>query len=1269
MVTSSGARPSARPAPRRHGWACAAVAALAAAVLAILPVGAEAVDYDFASVYSAPTTLADLGATVPSVSSTGIVTFGALVFDPVANRNAHVVFRSDGAQLVSVLNLTDALGAGTPSSVVGNDAGAVAVNYTLENEAVIVRIALDGSFVVLARADQLGSTPYRAFPSTVALNTAGQVAVLATNHDATTSILRVDDTGVVEIARSSATLTDLGRPTLDDAGVVAFTARGPGATTVRAYTGSGGPLTVEGTAGGCAGPSSGTAVIDDMGLVLADCAGLPLFVARGGLVSVVVSGAEDPIFGRLASGYSHRGQPVFVTGPVAAPTEIGLFTGTDPVAHKVVRTGDVVFGLPADDVRIGHRAVNAAGQIALLLQVGGGAPVSHVVLATPRRMPQSIDFPAPPAAAFGDPPFPVTATASSGLAVTVTGAGACSVTGSTVTVLGAGLCTLTASQAGDATYWPAADVIQTVTIARAAQSIAFGPLPNATLGDPPFTLAATASSGLPVTFSTAGACAVSGNLVTLAAAGGCTIIAAQAGNADYEPAPTVAQAITVGRGSQTITFAPLADQTYGNPPLVVSATASSGLPVTFSTTGACTVTGTLVTFTGACTVVASQAGNVDYEPAPDVARAFALAPAVQTISLAPLPDRRFGDLPFAVTASASSGLPVSFAATGTCAFAGDTVTLTGRGSCSVTASQPGDGNYLAAPDVTRTFVIARATQTISFSPLSGHRLGDPPFEVVATASSALPVAFAAAGACSVTGTTVSVTAAGRCTVTASQAGSTDYEPASAVARDFAVSGVILEARFDGGADGFEYVDNPFRGTVHAGYASGAWIPSGGFRGGALRVSLGGLDGNTVFGMSGGWRTTFDLPAPTRLLLYVRANLTQSAYYETDEKSELLVSVDGVLRGAGGDHLAQLVGDGNTGGAITTGWRLFWLNLGTLAAGRHTLVIGGFNSKKTEVGESSTVLIDDVLLTETGAGAQAAVANLSLDRFKENIRVLAEFGDRTQGSPSNIAAGLWLESQLRAAGYTIERHRYTYNGQPRDNIYATKVGTLFPDQMYIVSAHFDGRGGGGAANDDASGCSLVLEAARALAGVPTAVSVRFVFWNNEETGLNGSTAYVNQRLSLQGLETPPGSGTYPEPRWLGIVQHDQILFDHGLPPQPEQIPTADIDVEYQASSTEAARSLQLAQALRGGNQTYSADYPAQIGANMNYTDSVPFRNHTAAVSVRDNQRVAEIGNGSNPHWHQPTDVYTAFSEADFLLGFNAVQMTLGTIAELAGATTP
>jgi len=300
--------------------------------------------------------------------------------------------------------------------------------------------------------------------------------------------------------------------------------------------------------------------------------------------------------------------------------------------------------------------------------------------------------------------------------------------------------------------------------------------------------------------------------------------------------------------------------------------------------------------------------------------------------------------------------------------------------------------------------------------------------------------------------------------------------------------------------------------------------------------------------------------------------------------------------------------------------------------------------------------------------QTIVDSLDIEQFKSNIQTLASFGDRTQGSPSYVLAADWVAEQLEAVGYTVEEDFYIFLGGARSSLYATKIGTDFPDRMYIVSAHLDGRGNGGAADDDGSGSALVLEVARALAqpGVETATSVRFIFWNNEETGLNGSTAYVNERQDLQGIEDPPGSGRYPEPTWLGIIQHDMILFDHGFPVQNQQVSDADIDVEYQATSTFAQQSRTLAQALQNSNTTYSTDYPADIGDNMRNTDSVPFRNFTAAVSVRENTR-DDIGRGANPHWHQPSDVYATYSEADFRLGFNAVQMTLGAVTELAGAS--
>jgi hypothetical protein len=119
---------------------------------------------------------------------------------------------------------------------------------------------------------------------------------------------------------------------------------------------------------------------------------------------------------------------------------------------------------------------------------------------------------------------------------------------------------------------------------------------------------------------------------------------------------------------------------------------------------------------------------------------------------------------------------------------------------------------------------------------------------------------------------------------------------------------------------------------------------------------------------------------------------------------------------------------------------------------------------------------------------------------------------------------------------------------RQEVYCTKIGTTRPDEMYIVGGHMDGIGWGEAVNDDASGSAIVMELARIFSSpdVQTERSIRFVLWNNEESGLNGARAYVEQRAPLQGKESPAGSGKYPEPKWLGMIQHDDMMmFDHGM----------------------------------------------------------------------------------------------------------------------------
>ncbi|MEO6221683.1 MAG: M28 family peptidase [Vicinamibacterales bacterium] len=244
---------------------------------------------------------------------------------------------------------------------------------------------------------------------------------------------------------------------------------------------------------------------------------------------------------------------------------------------------------------------------------------------------------------------------------------------------------------------------------------------------------------------------------------------------------------------------------------------------------------------------------------------------------------------------------------------------------------------------------------------------------------------------------------------------------------------------------------------------------------------------------------------------------------------------------------------------------------------------------------------------------------------------------------------------------------------RQEVFCTKVGTTRPQEMYIIGAHMDGLGKGEAVNDDGSGTALVMELARIfhMPGVTTDVSIRFALWNNEESGLNGARAYAEQREKLQGIESPAGSGKYPEPRWLGMIQHDMMMWDHGMPRadgtlNPEQRPEADVNIEFQSTSKFADQSMKLAFMLKAAADAYTTHYPAMVGPHMTNTDSGPFQDLVAAISLRENERGMQTGAGWNPHWHQPTDLFATFSDKDFLLGLNAAQVTLGGVARLAGA---
>ncbi|WP_439642204.1 M28 family metallopeptidase [Gemmatimonas sp.] len=293
------------------------------------------------------------------------------------------------------------------------------------------------------------------------------------------------------------------------------------------------------------------------------------------------------------------------------------------------------------------------------------------------------------------------------------------------------------------------------------------------------------------------------------------------------------------------------------------------------------------------------------------------------------------------------------------------------------------------------------------------------------------------------------------------------------------------------------------------------------------------------------------------------------------------------------------------------------------------------------------------------------------------------GPRPQGPPVSAGGGRARGVRTRT-GVNSDSLRQpdarlrALNAEPsmpgeRQEVYCTKIGTMHPEEMYIIGGHMDGIGWGEAANDDASGSAIVMELARIFSdpSVQTERSIRFMLWNNEESGLNGARAYVEQRAKLQGIEEPKGSGKYPEPKWLGMIQHDMMMFDHGMPNadgtmRKEQRPEADVNIEFQSNSKMSKQSADLAWYFHSANAKYATDYPAQVGPHMTNTDSGPFQDLVAAISLRENERGTQVGSGWDPHWHQPTDLFATFTDADFRLGLNAAQTTLGGVAKLVNA---
>ncbi len=262
----------------------------------------------------------------------------------------------------------------------------------------------------------------------------------------------------------------------------------------------------------------------------------------------------------------------------------------------------------------------------------------------------------------------------------------------------------------------------------------------------------------------------------------------------FAPAATQAFSLTIALANQTISFATLGSQVFGTPPFLVNAAATSGLPVTFSslTPSVCATTSNTVAVisAGTCMISASQTGNAVYAAAQNVSQSFTIAATSQTIvQFNQILPQSFSSLPLLpprqLYAAASSGLVVSFTTLtpSVCIMDGDWLVSLTTGTCTVRASQAGDANYAAAPNVDQTFPIGSAAQTLTFWRPADRWKFMEPMQLSAYVSSGLPITFTSLTPtfCFVNGSTVTFAGptsigdfGGTCTIQASVPAGADF---------------------------------------------------------------------------------------------------------------------------------------------------------------------------------------------------------------------------------------------------------------------------------------------------------------------------------------------------------------------------------------------------------------------------------------------------------------------------------------------------------------
>ena len=394
---------------------------------------------------------------------------------------------------------------------------------------------------------------------------------------------------------------------------------------------------------------------------------------------------------------------------------------------------------------------------------------------------QSIEFLALEDKTYGDATFELTATATSGLPVSFYSENdeIASIEGNVVTINGAGTVKIWARQGGNEDFYAAPPVDQTLTIAKAMQTVSFQELESKIYGNEDFMLSASSTSGLEVLFFVEDTeiATVSEGLISINGAGTTPIGAYQPGSENYLSSDTVYQELLVEKATQTITqFQSIGNKTFGDADFLLEATASSGLSVSFESANVniVTIEGNAASIMGAGEVQISSynIGSDNYLPSDTLTQVIEIEKADQVIAFNALEDIRYDEATFELSASSTSGLSVSFSSLNTniVEITDSEAKLNGVGQVTIEASQSGNNNYKPAETIQQTLNVLKGNQQVSIDPFDQKHFGDDAFEVTGISSSGLPITFTSSNddICKIDNNILTIVNPGTCQITGVQ---------------------------------------------------------------------------------------------------------------------------------------------------------------------------------------------------------------------------------------------------------------------------------------------------------------------------------------------------------------------------------------------------------------------------------------------------------------------------------------------------------------------